>query len=395
MLHVAEKQAEKRSAHLGGLHSSGGLHPASGLDPAGGLHSSGGLHPLSGPHLRVEGVSKRFGEMLAVNAVDLAIGKGEFVTLLGDSGCGKTTLLRMIAGFATPDTGRIWRGDADVTHAPSASRRMGFVFQSYALFPTKTAAQNIGFAPKMVGRPRREVAQRVKELAAIVEIDRLLERYPHELSGGQQQRVALARALAAEPEILLLDEPMSALDARIRAKLRTELRGLVDRLGMTTLYVTHDQEEALALSDLVAVMRAGRIEQVGSPGEIYHRPRSRFVAEFIGTSNLLRGTVEAGGLRINGQLWPIGMNGARQGDKLEVLVRPEHLRLVADNQPGMRGTITGSTFLGAARRLTVRCDDGLELLVEEASSASANRSGRVGIIADYAHVVPLEPEAAA
>ncbi|HEV2517087.1 MAG TPA: ABC transporter ATP-binding protein [Devosia sp.] len=372
MLHVAANQAELRSAHPGGPQSTGT------------------------PHLRVEGVSKSFGDMLAVAAVDLSIDRGDFVTLLGDSGCGKTTLLRMIAGFATPDGGRIWRGETDVTHAPSASRRMGFVFQSYALFPTKTAAQNIGFAPKMAGRPRREVARRVEELAAIVEIDRLLDRYPHELSGGQQQRVALARALAAEPEILLLDEPMSALDARIRAKLRTELRGLVDRLGMTALYVTHDQEEALALSDRVAVMRAGRIEQVGSPGEIYHRPRSRFVAEFIGTSNLLRGTVEAGGLRINGQLWPIGMNGARQGESLTVLVRPEHLKLAAAGQPGgLTGTITGSTFLGAARRLTVLCDDGLELLVEEASSASANPSGRVGIVADYAHVVPLEPEAAA
>ncbi len=372
MLHVAANEAVMRSALPGGPHS------------------------IGSPHLRVAGVSKRFGQMLAVDAVDLAIDRGEFVTLLGDSGCGKTTLLRMIAGFATPDGGRIWRGDTDVTHAPSASRRMGFVFQSYALFPTKTAAQNIGFAPRMAGRPRREVAQRVAELAAMVEIDRLLDRYPHELSGGQQQRVALARALAAEPEILLLDEPMSALDARIRAKLRTELRGLVDRLGMTALYVTHDQEEALALSDRVAVMRAGRIEQVGSPGEIYHRPRSRFVAEFIGTSNLLRGTVEAAGLSIHGALWPIGMNGARPGDRLDVLVRPEHLRLAAAGAPGgMSGVITGSTFLGAARRLTVRCDDGLELIVEEASTASAMPSGRVSIVADYAHVVPLAPEAAA
>jgi len=384
MLHVATTEAGMRSARLGGLHISGEQHATSGPDPAGGPHATGL------PHLRVEGVSKRFGEMLAVDAVDLAIDKGEFVTLLGDSGCGKTTLLRMIAGFATPDGGRVWRGDTEVTHAPSASRRMGFVFQSYALFPTKTAAQNIGFAPKMAGRHRREVARRVEELAAIVEIDRLLDRYPHELSGGQQQRVALARALAAEPEILLLDEPMSALDARIRAKLRTELSGLVERLGMTALYVTHDQEEALALSDRVAVMRAGRIEQMGTPGEIYHRPRSRFVAEFIGTSNLLSGRVETGGLRINGVLWPIAANGAA-GERLTVLVRPEHLSLGAPDQPGaISGTITGSTFLGASRRLTVRCDDGPELIVEQPSSASAVPAERVGVIPDYAHVVPLE-----
>ena len=364
MLDAAERKAEARSARSGG------------------------------PHLRVQGVSKRFGETLAVNAVDLAIDKGAFVTLLGDSGCGKTTLLRMIAGFATPDGGRIWRGDTDVTHAPSASRRMGFVFQSYALFPTKTAAQNIGFAPRMAGRRRSEVAARVEELATLVEIDRLLDRYPHELSGGQQQRVALARALAAEPEILLLDEPMSALDARIRAKLRTELRALVDRLGMTTLYVTHDQEEALALSDRVAVMRAGRIEQVGSPGEIYHRPRSRFVAEFIGTSNLLPGTVEANGVRIGGELWPVRVEGARPGDAVTLLVRPEHLHIAPAGGPGvLNGTVTRATFLGASRRLMITCDSGLELLVEEPSSATAGPAGRVGIRPDYAHVVPLDREA--
>ncbi|UXN67973.1 ABC transporter ATP-binding protein (plasmid) [Devosia neptuniae] len=324
------------------------------------------LAQKGGPHLRVEKLSKSFGDTRAVDAVELSIAKGEFVTLLGDSGCGKTTLLRMIAGFTSPDTGRIWRQDADVTHMPPADRRMGFVFQSYALFPTKTAAQNIAFAPRMAGKRRAEVAQRVEQLATLVEIDRLLDRYPHELSGGQQQRVALARALAAEPEILLLDEPMSALDARIRAKLRSELRGLVDRLGMTALYVTHDQEEALALSDRVAVMRAGRIEQVGTPGEIYHRPRSRFVAEFIGTSNLMTGTVETGGLRINDLLWPVSVDGAKIGDLVTVLVRPEHLAIEPGGQSGsIAGTVVSATFLGPTRRLTIRCDDGLHILVEE------------------------------
>jgi ABC-type Fe3+/spermidine/putrescine transport system ATPase subunit len=350
-----------------------------------------------GPHLRVEVLGKSFGDTRAVDAVSLSIAKGEFVTLLGDSGCGKTTLLRMIAGFTAPDTGRIWRQDTDVTYMPPAARRMGFVFQSYALFPTKTAAQNIAFAPRMAGKRRAEVTQRVEQLASLVEIDRLLDRYPHELSGGQQQRVALARALAAEPEILLLDEPMSALDARIRAKLRTELRGLVDRLGMTALYVTHDQEEALALSDRVAVMRAGRIEQVGTPGEIYHRPRSRFVAEFIGTSNLLAGTVEAGGLRINDVLWPVNIAGARSGDLVTVLVRPEHLVIEPAGRPdAIAGTVVSATFLGATRRLAIRCDNGLHLLLEEPSTAAAgNRASdsRVFVRADYTHVVPLDREA--
>jgi ABC-type Fe3+/spermidine/putrescine transport system ATPase subunit len=346
--------------------------------------------PKDGLHLRVEGVTKTFGQTRAVDNVSLSIMAGDFVTLLGDSGCGKTTLLRMIAGFSTPERGRIWRGEDDVTHAPPAARRMGFVFQSYALFPTKTAGQNIAFAPRMAGRNGKQIKNRVEELAHLVEIDRLLDRYPHELSGGQQQRVALARALAAEPEILLLDEPMSALDARIRAKLRTELRNLVDRLGMTTLYVTHDQEEALALSDSVAVMRAGRIEQVGTPAEIYHRPRSRFVAEFIGTSNLLSGTVETGGLRINGALWPVPFPGSRAGDLASVLVRPEHLLIASEASPdAMAGTVTQSTFLGASRRLVVRCENGLVLLVEEASTQTDSRDGTVWVKPDWSHVVLL------
>jgi putative spermidine/putrescine transport system ATP-binding protein len=352
--------------------------------------------PTGGPHLRISGVSKRFGAAQAVDGVDLTIGAGEFVTLLGDSGCGKTTLLRMIAGFTAPDAGRIWRHDTDVTNSPPADRRMGFVFQSYALFPTKTAGQNIAFAPRMSGLSRVEVQRRVGDLATLVEIAHLLDRYPHELSGGQQQRVALARALAAEPEILLLDEPMSALDARIRSKLRGELRALVDRVGMTALYVTHDQEEALALSDRVAVMRAGRIEQVGTPGEIYHRPRSRFVAEFIGTSNLLTGIIAGGGVRVNGTLWPVCVAGARIGEAATVLIRPEHLALVAADGPDvLGGVVTGVTFLGATRRVTVRCDGGLDLVVDEPSTRAIHGpDGRVRVQPDVAHAVLLDGGAA-
>lgn len=345
-----------------------------------------------GPHLRVSRVSKRFGDVVAVDEVDLAIAPGEFVTLLGDSGCGKTTLLRMIAGFTAPDSGHIWRHDTEVTRTAPADRRMGFVFQSYALFPTKTARQNIAFAPRMAGLARTEIARRVDDLAGLVEIGQLLDRYPHELSGGQQQRVALARALASEPEILLLDEPMSALDARIRAKLRLELRGLVDRIGMTALYVTHDQEEALALSDRVAVMRAGRIEQVGSPAEIYHRPRSRFVAEFIGTSNLLTGLVEPGGLRIAGALWPVRVAGTGTGEEVCVMVRPEHMALTAtDTAETLAGEITGLTFLGSTRRLTVRCAGGPDLVIDEPSTGPARVvDARVFVRPDLAQVVPLD-----
>jgi len=348
-----------------------------------------------GSHLVIEGLRKRFGQAVAVDQVDLTIGRGEFVTLLGDSGCGKTTLLRMIAGFTTPDVGRIVCNDEDVTHLPPAARRMGFVFQSYALFPTKTAEQNIGFAPRMAGRPRAEIRNRVRELAEMVEIDKLLDRYPHELSGGQQQRVALARALASEPDMLLLDEPMSALDARIRTKLRAELRSLVDRLGITALYVTHDQEEALALSDRIAVMRAGRIEQIGTPNEIYHCPSSRFVAEFIGVSNILKAKASGGGVIIDGKLWPLQLPpGIADDEDVTVMIRPEHvLCCTPDEQGSLSGTVETITFLGSTVRLVIACANGLKIVADHASTSHWSRLERqspIAILPDYRHLVLLE-----
>ncbi len=348
-----------------------------------------------GPHLVVEGLAKRFGGFTAVDRVDLEIGLGEFVTLLGDSGCGKTTLLRMIAGFAAPDGGRILRHGEDVTYLAPAARRMGFVFQSYALFPTKTAEQNIAFAPRMAGRPRGEIRRRVRELAEIVEIDRLLDRYPHEMSGGQQQRVALARALAAQPEILLLDEPMSALDARIRAKLRAELRGLVDRLGITTLYVTHDQEEALAMSDRVAVMRAGRIEQIGTPNEIYHRPVSRFVADFIGVSNILNGTAATRGVVVNRALWDFALPGSvAEGQSVTIMIRPEHMLPCGFDDPGaICGTVEAVTFLGSTLRAVIKCPGNLKLIAEQPSTsawAGLHRHAAIAVKPDLAQLVLLD-----
>lgn len=355
---------------------------------------------LDGSHLVVEAARKQFGEAVAVDKVNLAIEQGEFVTLLGDSGCGKTTLLRMIAGFTTPDSGRILRNEEDVTHLAPAARRMGFVFQSYALFPTKTAEQNIGFGPRMMGRSRADIRDRVRQLAEMVEIDRLLDRYPHELSGGQQQRVALARALACEPEILLLDEPMSALDARIRAKLRTELRGLVDRLGMTALYVTHDQEEALALSDRVAVMRAGRIEQIGTPHEIYHRPGSRFVAEFIGVSNILTAKAAAEGVIIDDAVRPLPMElpgDITSDETVTVMIRPEHFLPCAPDAPGaLAGTVQSVAFLGSTVRLSIVCKTGLNIVAEGPSTshwATLERHSPVAVLPDYRHLVLLERKA--
>lgn len=313
----------------------------------------------SRPHLAVRAVSKAYEGHRAVDAVSFDLAKGEFVTLLGDSGCGKTTLLRIIAGFARPDAGQVLREGEDVTGMAPARRRMGFVFQSYALFPTKTVAQNIGFA-------RAARARRIEELAQLVEIDALLERYPHELSGGQQQRVALARALASDPEVLLLDEPMSALDARIRVKLRGELRALVDRLGITTLYVTHDQEEALALSDRVAVMRHGRIEQIGSPADVYHRPATRFVAGFIGLSNLIEGRAVAGGIEAEGVVWPLALPaGVAPGAALTAVYRPEHVGLATDG--GIPATVESVTFLGAHVRLNLRLASGRIVIADRPS----------------------------
>jgi putative spermidine/putrescine transport system ATP-binding protein len=324
-------------------------------------------------HLAIIGVAKSYNGPAVVDDVSLQLTRGEFVTLLGDSGCGKTTLLRIVAGFARPDRGRVMLAGSDVTAAPPARRRMGFVFQSYALFPTKTAAQNIGFALAMAGGRRSETAKRVRELAKLFEIEALLERYPHELSGGQQQRVALARALASDPEVLLLDEPMSALDARIRVRLRAEIRALVDRLGITTLYVTHDQEEALALSDRVAVMRQGRLEQVGMPADIYHRPATKFVAQFIGASNLIKGRALADGIDDSGEIWPVKpAPAAKPGSVLTALYRPEHVDVTATDQEGLAGRISGITFLGSFVRLDIALQSGRHIIADRPSREGRN-----------------------
>ncbi|WP_119273769.1 ABC transporter ATP-binding protein [Taklimakanibacter deserti] len=320
------------------------------------------------PHLAILGVAKSFGGPNVVDDVSLQLTRGEFVTLLGDSGCGKTTLLRIVAGFTAPDKGRVLLKSADVTNAPPAGRRMGFVFQSYALFPTKTVRQNIGFALTMAAKPRAETEKRVHDLASMFEIQALIERYPHELSGGQQQRVALARALASDPEVLLLDEPMSALDARIRVRLRAEIRNLVERLGITTLYVTHDQEEALALSDRVAILRQGRIEQIGTPADVYHRPRTKFVAQFIGASNLVKGRAAQSGIDAQGEIWPIAPEPAVwPGSDVTALYRPEHLEVSTDGQDGLAGRIASVTFLGSFVRLDIAMASGRHVIADRPS----------------------------
>jgi putative spermidine/putrescine transport system ATP-binding protein len=239
--------------------------------------------------LEIENLHKSFGANTALHHFGMQIERGEFVTFLGPSGCGKTTVLRMIAGFETPTSGIIRMDGQDVTHLRTRQRKVGMVFQAYALFPNMTVADNIGFGLKIAHRPQAEISKRVHEMLELIKLPQLGERYPWQLSGGQQQRVALARALAGRPQVLLLDEPLSALDAKIRISLRQDIRALQRELGITSIFVTHDQEEALSISDRIVVMNEGRVEQIGSPSEIYNYPRTRFVASFVGTLNILAG----------------------------------------------------------------------------------------------------------
>jgi len=319
--------------------------------------------------LTLKGVQKSFGANAVVKDFDLVVERGEFVTFLGPSGCGKTTTLRMIAGFETPTTGVIAINGKDVTHVRANKRAIGMVFQAYALFPNMTVAQNIGFGLKVAGKPATEIQARVGEMLAMIKLPDLAERYPYQLSGGQQQRVSLARALAPNPQILLLDEPLSALDARIRVSLREEIRSLQRRLGVTTIFVTHDQEEALSMSDRVVVMRDGVVEQIGSPTDIYNRPRTKFVASFVGTLNHLdakvvdaaRGEVEIEGHRL---VTRSRLNGAKPGDALPMALRPEALRVGAgagDNV--MSGVVEDAAFHGAVIRVKLRVN-GKPLLMD-------------------------------
>ena len=271
----------------------------------------------------------------------LDIAAGEFFSLLGPSGCGKTTSLRMIAGFELPDSGRVHVGGEDITDLPVHRRDMGMVFQSYALFPHRTVAENVAFGLRMREVPRPEIERRVKAALAQVELTGLEERKPGQLSGGQQQRVALARALVVEPPVLLCDEPLGALDRKLRQQMQFELKELQKRLGVTLVFVTHDQEEALAMSDRIAVMNRGRVEQVGAPTEIYERPRTRFVADFIGEINILE---EAGQARA---------------------LRPEKIRLVATAGARVAGTVETANFLGGSTLYRIRAADGRSLLVRE------------------------------
>ncbi len=311
--------------------------------------------------LDLSNLEKTFGTNRVVKDFNLGIDKGEFVSLLGPSGCGKTTVLRMVAGFETPTSGSILIGGQDVTNQRTNQRAIGMMFQAYALFPNMTVADNVAFGLAVKGVPKPERAARVTEMLKLIGLPDLGSRFPFQLSGGQQQRVALARALAPSPRVLLLDEPLSALDAKVRVSLRNEIREIQRELGITTIFVTHDQEEAMSISDRIVVMNGGIAEQAGAPFEIYNNPRTRFVAGFVGTLNMFTATVEApdsGLLTLAGQNLTLAKTAiaARKGDTVTLALRPEaiHLGRAEGREVVLPATIEDVHFLGSVIRIRAR-----------------------------------------
>jgi spermidine/putrescine transport system ATP-binding protein len=307
--------------------------------------------------VRLDGLSKRFDSVIAVNDISLEIGSGEFFSLLGPSGCGKTTTLRMIAGFARPDAGRILIGDADVTETPPHRRPVNTVFQSYALFPHLSVEQNVGFGLRFRSMSRDEGRARVRDVLELVRLAGFEQRRPHQLSGGQQQRVALARALVLSPSVLLLDEPLGALDAKLRRELQIELKSLQREIGITFLYVTHDQEEALTMSDRLAVMARGKVEQLGTPREVYEQPETTFVADFLGVSNLMRArVVDAGHVDVGGVTLAATSGDVPASGIVRVTIRPERVRVEPPGATGMNrapATIERFVYLGSTTQVFV------------------------------------------
>jgi putative spermidine/putrescine transport system ATP-binding protein len=322
----------------------------------------------SGVAVELKGLHRHYGEVHALDGLDLRIEPGEMVVLLGPSGCGKTTALRILAGLERQNDGEVLVGGKDITRVPPNKRDMGMVFQAYSLFPHLTVLDNVGFGLKLRGRGGAERRKRAGEMLDLVGLSQHADRYAHQLSGGQQQRVALARALAIEPAVLLLDEPLSALDAKVRVQLRDEIRRIQLEVGTTTLFVTHDQEEALAVADRVGVMNAGRLDQIAPPSELYAEPATPFVGEFVGLSNRIPSSTTGGNADVLGTAVPT-LPGSATGSGV-ALVRPESVRLTADADG--QATVAAVAFLGPVSRVTVTIDDGTLVLAQMPSSAAAS-----------------------
>ena len=325
----------------------------------------------------MEGLSRSYGAVVALDGLDLTVRAGELVALLGPSGCGKTTTLRLLAGLEDADAGTITVGGKDVSRLPASKRDMGMVFQAYSLFPHMTVRQNVAFGLRLRRVSSAQRDRRALEMLELVGLSSQADRYPHQISGGQQQRVALARALAIEPQVLLLDEPLSALDAKVRAQLRDQIRRIQLEVGITTLFVTHDQEEALAIADRVGVMREGRIEQLAPPTEVYSRPATSFVAEFVGLTNRLDGEVSGGQVTVRGCTLPLMEDNVPDG-RVVALVRPEAVTMAshtsAESSP-LVGTVIAITFLGATSRVTVNLGDTTVMAQLATSDATALSAG--------------------
>ncbi|MCX2952689.1 ABC transporter ATP-binding protein [Lentzea sp. NEAU-D7] len=324
-------------------------------------------------HLVLKGLRKTFGGNTALDGLDLELAEGELVSLLGPSGCGKTTALRIVAGFETSDSGTVTVGGKDITKVPANKRDMGMVFQAYSLFPNMTAAQNVAFGLKM----RKADAKKAGELLDLVGLAHLGGRYPHQMSGGQQQRIALARALAIQPRVLLLDEPLSALDAKVRVNLRDEIRRIQTELGMTTLFVTHDQEEALAVSDRVGVMSHGRLEQLDTPSVVYRQPATAFVAQFVGVTNSVEAKAEGQTVVVNGVTVPV-THDQPSGSDVRVIVRPEDIGVSAhdgDVDGKIVGDVLTQSFLGPVTRISVRVGEQVLRIDQPSNTAAAYQPG--------------------
>jgi len=348
----------------------------------------------SGVEVRLEELRRTYGAVTALDGLDLTLHPGELVALLGPSGCGKTTALRLLAGLEDADGGRVVVAGLDVTRVPTNKRDMGMVFQAYSLFPHMTARQNVEFGLRLRKQDGARRKKRAEEMLELVGLTAQIDRYAHQMSGGQQQRVALARALAIQPTVLLLDEPLSALDAKVRAQLRDEIRRVQLGVGITTLFVTHDQEEALAIADRVGVMRAGRLEQLGPPTEVYAHPQTPFVAEFVGLNNKLAATVDDGEAEVLGQRIPLVDKSFRPGAAM-ALIRPEAVKVLSeDADEGVVATVLASSFLGAISRLTLDVGGAghviAQLSTADALEHPAGSAVRVRVRPDPVLVTPVD-----